>query len=199
MNLHEQTYRIKQMMRVVNEETKSVNTDAKVIAQLNKWIDEHIAKAKSKLPTLKINVIDPNIIIDKVGTYLKSTIPTTLQNIKLGKGGDTFVYNVYTHIIPMIDSEINEIGWMKKKTIQALAPSKEELKKMLEQSEAFDDYLEMFNDTVDFSFGIGWMNEVKPYENNILKFTKQKDAWLDKNKLIIKNIIINKILKFVYS
>jgi len=187
--------------KILKEETKvlNTNTDAKVVAELNKHVTNELANVKSKLPKPKLNIIDPNIIINGVVQYFKSTIPSTLLTIKLGKGGDTFVYNTFNKLLGLIESELNNIGWVKKKTIQTFAPSKDELKKMLEESDEFDDYLQMFNDLVDFPFVIGWMDEVGPYKDNIWKFDNQKNEWLKKNKRMVKNLIIDKILNFIYS
>ena len=186
--------------RVLIEETGALG-DSKVIAELNKHIVDEINDVKSKLPkpTLDIKIIDTNAVINGTAIYLKSTVPTTLQAMKSGKGGDVFVQNTLNKLLTLVESELKKIGWLKKKSIQALSPSKEELKKTLEGSSEFDNYFQMFVDLVDFPFVIGMMDEVRPYLNKVNSFDDQKNEWLDKNRKIIKNLIIDKILNFIYS
>jgi len=194
MNLQEN------IRRVLREET-GVLSDAKVIAELNKHIVDEINDVKSKLPkpTLDIKIIDTNAVINGAAIYLKSTVPSTLQAMKSGKGGDVFVQNTLNKLLTLVESEFKKIGWLKKKSIQALSPSKEELKKTLEVSSEFDNYFQMFVDLVDFPFVISMMDEVKPYLNKINNFDDQKNEWLKTNRKIIKNLIIDKILNFIYS
>jgi hypothetical protein len=192
--------------RVLREEINAIG-DAKVIDELNKHIVDEINDVKSKLPkpTLDIKIIDTNAIINGTAIYLKSTVPTTLRAMKSGKGGDVFVQDILTKLLTLVESELkkgfpdNLIGWGKKKSIRLLSPSKEELKKTLEESSEFDNYFQMFVDLVDFPFVISMMDEVQPYLTNINNFDDQKNEWLKKNRKIIKNLIIDKILNFIYS
>jgi len=43
------------------------------------------------------------------------------------------------------------------------------------------------------------MDEVRPYLTKINNFDDQKNEWLKTNRKIIKNLIIDKILNFIYS
>ena len=195
MNLQENIQRI--LREEVNE--LNANTDNKVILQLNKHIDTNINDIKSKLPEQKINIIDTNEIINGMSQYLKSNISATLMSIKSGKGGDTFVYNVYHKLLDLIEVQLKNIGWAKKKSIWAFAPSKEELKKTLDQSEEFYDYIQMFEELVDFPFFIGWMDETDSYKTKLWLFDDQINKWLKTNKQTVKSQIITKMLNFIYT
>ena len=172
MNLQEN------IRKVLREEINTLG-DTKVIAELNKHIVDEINDVKSKLPkpTLDIKIIYTNAVINDAAIYLKSTVPSTLQAMKSGKGGDVFVQNTLNKLLTLVESELKKVGWIKKKSIQVLSPSKEELKKTLEKSGEFDNYFQMFVGLVDFPFVIGLMDEVQPYLNKVYAFDDQKNEW----------------------
>ena len=192
--------------KVLREESGALG-DAKVIEKINNHIVDEINEFKSKLPksTIDIKIIDTTAVINNATVYLKSKIPTTLQDMKSGKGGGVFVHDILTKLLTLVESELkkgfpdNLIGWGKKKSIRLLSPSKEKLKKILEESDEFDNYFQMFVDLVDFPFVIGMMDEVKPYLNKINAFDNQKNEYLKNNYKAIKDGIINKVINFIYS
>jgi hypothetical protein len=192
--------------RVLREEINALG-DAKVIEKINNHIVDEINEFKSKLPksTIDIKIIDTTAVINNATVYLKSKIPTALQDMKSGKGGGVFVHDILTKLLTLVESELkkgfpdNLIGWGKKKSIQLLSPSKEKLKKILEESDEFDNYFQMFVDLVDFPFVIGMMDEVQPYLNKINAFDNQKNEYLKNNYKAIKYGIINKVINFIYS
>ena len=170
--------------------SEDINSDNKIInalkEKINRGIDEFVSKNKTSLDKSS-KILDANSIVSQFKNYLISQTPSLLQQMKTGKGGDVFVQNTLNKLLSLVESELKKIGWLKKKSIQALSPSKEELKKTLEGSSEFDNYFQMFVDLVDFPFVISMMDEVQPYLTKINNFDDQKNEWLKKNRKIIKN------------
>jgi hypothetical protein len=97
----------------------------------------------------------------------------------------------------LVQEEIKNMGMLKRGSIRLMI-NKESLKKEMSEKD-ISDYLQIFYGTVDFAFLIGWMDEVKSYEDNLLKWEKENSDWVAKNQKGIKTDIINTIINNLYS
>jgi hypothetical protein len=189
MKLQEQIYRIHEMMGV------------NPTMQLKKEIEENFYEVKQdykKFLDQSKKVIDPYKIIDKFKDYLISKIPDILPQLKTGKGGTKFAYDCFIFIKNLVQEEIKNMGIIKRNAIKLLAGNKESLKKEMNEKDV-SDYVSLFSNLIDFSFMIGWMDEMKKYEDNLLMWGKENYDWVSKNQKTIKNDIINTIVNNLYS
>jgi hypothetical protein len=184
MNLQEQIHRILEMMgRVPADELKS-------------RIERDFREIKTKYKTFLDNadkIIDPYILIDKFKNYLISRIPEVLNQLKTGKGGAKFAYECFLFVKSLIESEMKNINSAKKFALRKLGGGKEKIKAEM-MSKDIDDYLQMFSSVINFSFTIGWMDEMKKYEDNLLKWDEECYDWVWKNSKSIKTDIVNTIV-----
>ena len=190
MNLQEQIYRIQEMMGVDDPSThlkKSLQRDFdKIKIEYKKFLDD------SK------KVIDPYKILDNFENYLISRIPDVLEQLKTGEGGAKFAYDCFVYVKNTISDELNNMSSFKKGTIKLLAGKKEILKQEMLNKD-ISNYLEIFKNIIDFGFKIGWMEQIKKYENQLWKWEKDNTDWFQKNFKTIKIEIINTILNNLYS
>ena len=189
MKLQEQIHRIHEMMGV------------NPTMQLKKEIEENFYEVKQdykKFLDQSKKVIDPYKIIDKFKDYLISKIPDILPQLKTGKGGTKFAYDCFIFIKNLVQEEIKNMGIIKRNAIKLLAGNKESLKKEMNEKDV-SDYVSLFSNLIDFSFMIGWMDEMKKYEDNLLMWGKENYDWVSKNQKTIKNDIINTIVNNLYS
>jgi len=177
--------------------------DGRVLKQIHSSIARELNVIRSSIPPQKIEVVSPGPIITGVEQQLKSMAPATLASITSGKGGDVFATTVFTKLLSLLDSELAKVSWVTKKTLQASvmlsSPTRAGLKKSLEEGEAFDSYYEMFESLVDFTMFIGWMDETDSYKDKLWQFDSQKGNWLQQNRKMVKNAVIEKILNFLYD
>ena len=188
MNLQENIQRIKEMMKI----------DPSV--ELKKRIEENFADIKQKYKQYldqSKKVIDPYKVIDKFKDYLISRIPDIMPQLKTGKGGAKFAYDCFIFVKNLVQEEIKNMGMLKRGSIRLMI-NKESLKKEMSEKD-ISDYLQIFDGTVDFAFLIGWMDEVKSYEDNLLKWEKENSDWVINNQKTIKTDIINTIINNLYS
>jgi len=169
-----------------------------VTATLESAIKKDLLKLKGGIPATAKKVIDPSVIIDRVQGYLIAQIPTIAESMKKGVGGEKFAVDCYREIIKTITEELNKIGSMKKSAIRLLAPSKDQFIKMAKGSD-ISEYIDTFIKIIDFSFSIGWIDEVRPYSDNLFNFSDQSQRWVLKNQGVIKQQIIDLIIRFVYG
>ena len=189
MNLQEQIYRIHEMMGV----------DPTI--ELKKEIEENFVKIKQEYKEYldkSKKVIDPYKIIDKFKDYLISRIPDIMSQLKTGKGGAKFAYDCFIFIKNLVQEEIKNRGIIKRNAVKLLAGGKEALRKEMNEKD-ISDYVSLFSNLIDFSFMIGWMDEMKKYEDNLLMWGKENYDWVSKNQKTIKNDIINTIVNNLYS
>jgi hypothetical protein len=189
MKLQEQIYRIQEMMGV----------DPSI--QLKNQIEKDFVKIKQdykKFLDQSKKVIDPYKIIDKSKDYLISRIPDILPQLKSGKGGAKFAYDCFIFVKNLVQEEIKNMGIIKRNAVKLLAGNKESLKKEMNEKD-ISDYVSLFISLIDFSFAIGWMDEMEKYEDNLLMWEKENYDWVSKNQKTIKNDIINTIVNNLYS
>jgi hypothetical protein len=184
MNLQEQIHRILEMMgkNPANELERIIKSDFSQIK----------TKYKSFLDNAD-KIIDPFFLIDKFQNYLISRIPEVLNQLKSGQGGPKFAYECFLFIKSLIDVEMKKIGSAKKFALKSLGGGKDKIKSEM-MAKDIDEYLQMFSEVINFSFSIGWMDEMKKYEDNLLKWDKECTDWVWKNGKTIKNDIINTIV-----
>ena len=82
--------------------------------------------------------------------------------------------------------------------IRTIAGNKDKLKQEMNQKD-ISDYLMIFKSIIDFPFMIGYMDEIKSYEDNLWKWETQSNGWVEKNEKAIKTDIINTIINNLYS
>jgi hypothetical protein len=184
MNLQEQIHRILEMM---GESPSDV---------LKKSIEKDFSKIKSEYKPFLDNankIIDPYILIDKFKNYLLSRIPEVLTQLKTGKGGAKFAYECFLFIKSIIDLEMKNINSAKKFALRNLGGGKDKIKSEMITKD-IDNYLQMFSDVINFSFTVGWMDEMKKYEDNLLKWDKECTDWVWKNGKSIKTDVTNTIV-----
>jgi len=189
MKLQEQIHRIHEMMGV----------DPSI--QLKKEIEENFVEIKKEYKEYldkSKKVIDPYKIIDKFKEYLISRIPDIIPQLKTGKGGAKFAYDCFIFVKNLVQEEIKNMGFVKRNAVKLLAGNKESLKKEMNEKDV-SDYVSLFSDLIDFSFMIGWMDEMKKYEDNLLMWGEDNNKWVSKNQTTIKTDIINIILNNLYS
>ena len=189
MNLQEQIHRIHEMMGV----------DPSI--QLKKEIEENFVEIKKEYKEYldkSKKVIDPYKIIDKFKEYLISRIPDIIPQLKTGKGGAKFAYDCFIFVKNLVQEEIKNMGFVKRNAVKLLAGNKESLKKEMNEKDV-SDYVSLFSDLIDFSFMIGWMDEMKKYEDNLLMWGEDNNKWVSKNQTTIKTDIINTIVNNLYS
>jgi hypothetical protein len=189
MNLQEQIYRIHEMMGV----------DPSI--QIKKEIEDNFIEIKQKYKEYldkSKKIIDPYKIIDKFKEYLISKIPDILPQLKIGKGGEKFAYDCFLFIKNLIQEEIKSMGFIKKNTVKLLAGGKESLRKEMNEKD-ISEYIFLFQNLIDFSFMIGWMDETQKYLDNMGVWGKDNYNWVNRNQKIIKTDIINTIVNNLYS
>jgi hypothetical protein len=179
------------------EEIKSIDPASELKVSIEKSIIKVKNDYKEYLDESK-KIINPYTIIDKFKDYLISRIPDVINQLKTGQGGAKFAYDCYIFIKNLITNEIKDIGMMKKVAIKVSAGNKEDAKKEMTQKDV-SEYTQIFNNIVDFAFAIGWMDEMKKYEDNVLKWEKENNDWIDKNGHTIRIDIINTIINNLYS
>jgi hypothetical protein len=187
-----------QYLRLLSE---NANLDNKLINNMkkatNKHIDDFVAKNKVILQKSS-NILDTNSIISQFKNYLIGQIPSLLQQMKTGKGGDVFATNAYKSLYSIIQSNLNNIGWAKKQLVKTISPSKDELLNQMRSSDV-DEYFYEFKNLLDLSFMIGWMDEAKPYSDNFDKWSDGLYRWVDTHRKRIKENIINLIINTIYK
>jgi hypothetical protein len=187
-----------QYLRLLSENT---NLDNKLINNMkkatNKHIEDFVAENKTILQKSS-NILDTNSIISQFKNYLISQMPSLLQQMKTGKGGDVFASNAYKSLYSIIQSNLNNIGWTKRQLVKTISPSKDELLNQMRSSDV-DEYFYEFKNLLDLSFMIGWMDEAKPYSDNFNKWSDGLYRWVDTHRKRIKENIINLIINTVYK
>ena len=187
-----------QYLRLLSE---NANLDNKLINNMkkatNENIDDFVAKNKVILQKSS-NILDTNLIISQFRNYLIGQMPSLLQQMKTGKGGDVFATNAYKSLYSIIQSNLNNIGWTKRQLVKTISPSKDELLKQMRGSDV-DEYFRDFKGLLDFSFMIGWMDEAKPYSDNFDKWSDGLYRWVDTHRKRIKENIINLIINTIYK
>ena len=187
-----------QYLRLLSE---NANLDNKLINNMkkatNENIDDFVAKNKAILQKSS-NILDTNLIISQFRNYLIGQMPSLLQQMKTGKGGDVFATNAYKSLYSIIQSNLNNIGWTKRQLVKTISPSKDELLKQMRGSDV-DEYFRDFKGLLDFSFMIGWMDEAKPYSDNFDKWSDGLYRWVDTHRKRIKENIINLIINTIYK
>ena len=98
----------------------------------------------------------------------------------------------------IIQSNLNDINWVKRQLIKGFTPSKDELLNQM-KGKNIDEYFQTFKDLLDLSFKIGWMDEVQPYSDNLIKWSNQLYNWIDSRRKIIKENFINLIINSIYK
>jgi hypothetical protein len=191
MDLQENILRIKEVMRL-NE----ANEEA--VQHIQKQIDKKISELKSVMPNSIKSVLNPEKIINDVRNYLFSRIPEIIEKSKTGKGGEQFAYECYTKLMEIVQNEINNISTVKKYTLRALAPKKQEFLGISNNVDT-EPFFSAFVSIVDFSFMIGWMSQYKNVNVKMLDFSNQISNWITKNKKTITNSVINKVSNFLYD
>ena len=190
-NLQENILRIKEVM-FLNE----ANEEA--VQHIQKQIDKKISELKSVMPNSIKSVLNPEKIINDVRNYLFSRIPEIIEKSKTGKGGEQFAYECYTKLMEIVQNEINNISTVKKYTLRALAPKKQEFLNISNNVDT-EPFFSAFVSIVDFSFMIGWMSQYKNVNVKMLDFSNQISNWITKNKKTITNSVINKVSNFLYD
>jgi hypothetical protein len=192
MELNEEILKMKKIMGILNE-----SKDPKPEVLLRDEIIDDFKKIREKIPPQKVEVIDIPEILNNIQNYLIGKIPEIIKKIKIGQGGAEFAYSVKQEILKNIDEQIKRIGGFKKFAIRKLAPSEKEFIKISNNYD-YNTIVNEFINITDFGFEIGWIDEMKPYEDNWLKWSKEKDDWVYKNAENIKNEIVNRIIVFLY-
>ena len=82
-------------------------------------IDDFVIENKAILQKSS-NILDTNLIISQFRNYLIGQIPSLLQQMKTGKGGDVFATNAYKSLYSIIQSNLNNIGWAKKQLVKTI-------------------------------------------------------------------------------
>ena len=193
-NIQEANIRLEK--RVLSE-----GANPSVELQIKKSLERQFTDIKGKYkPYLdqSKNIIDPYKIIDKFKNYLISRTPDVVNQLKTGTGGAKFAYDSYLFVKNLVQEEMNNMGTFKKGSIKLLVKDKEFLRNKMNQ-EDISDYVSLFSEIVDFGFKIGWMDEMKKYEDNILKWGGDNNDWVHKNQKFIKSQIINTIISGLYS
>jgi arginine utilization protein RocB len=75
---------------------------------------------------------------------------------------------------------------------------KESLIKEMNEKD-INEYIFLFQNLIDFSFMIGWMDETQKYLDNMGVWGKDNHNWVNRNQKIIKTDIINTIVNNLYS
>lgn len=190
MNLQENIYRIQEMMGVVDPSI-----------QLKKEIEENFVNLKQKYKVYldkSKKVIDPYKIIDKFKEYLISKIHEIIPQLKTGKGGAKFAYDCFIFVKNLVQEEIKNMGGIKRNAVKLLSGGKESLRKEMNEKYV-SDYINLFSSLVDFSFMIGWMDEMEKYADNMVNWGVDNYKWIGKNQSTIKTDIVNTIVNNLYS
>ena len=187
-----------QYKKILSEDT---NSDNKVIGVLKqsiiKDIDKFVSENKTSLDKSS-KILDVNSIVSQFKNYLISQTPSLLQQMKTGKGGDTFVDTSYKGLYSIIQSSLNDIGWAKRNLIKTISPGKDELLNQM-MSKNIDEYFQTFKYLLDLPFKIGYMDEVQPYSNNLDKWSKDLERGVDSRRKKIKENFINLIINSIYK
>lgn len=189
-----------QFDRIFNE-TTDVNS-ARVAAQkeIINSLNEYFNEIKAFGPKQVKSFIPVNEIIDQFKNYMIGKIPFILEQMETGVGGNKFAYECYQKLIQIIESNLSNISSIKKFALKALAPSKEDYLKRIEENKTYISYyFNQFNDLVDFPTMVGWMDYYKNKTNNIFNYSEQATSWVQKNKKNILGQISNIVAKFIYG
>ena len=187
-----------QYKKIISEDT---NSDNKVIntlkEKINSGIDGFVSKNKTNL-NKSSKILDANSIISQFKNHLISQIPSLLQQMKTGKGGDVFAETAYKGLYSIIQSSLNNLGWSKRQLIKTMSPGKNELLGQMRNKD-IDEYFDTFKNLLDLSFKIGMMNEVQPYSDNLEKWSRELYRWVDTRRKTIKENFINLIVNSIYK
>ena len=183
--------------------SENANSDNKIINELEKSINDSINKfvAENKVYLDKSSkIIQPTQIINEFKNFLISQLPSVLQGIKTGKGGDVFAETAYKKLYSIVQSNLNDVGWAKKQLVKAMIPKKDKLLNQMKQKN-IDNYFWTFKGLMDLGFKVGWMNELRPYVNNsnLFKWSEGAIGWVDNREKIIKDNFINLIVNSIYQ
>jgi hypothetical protein len=194
---------IRKVLKEHLDEAKVFNEGANpsVEFQIKNSLERHFNDIKGKYKQYldqSKNIIDPYKIIDKFKNYLVSRTPDVINQLKTGTGGAKFAYDSYLFVKNLVQEEMNNMGTFKKGSIKLLVKDKEFLRNKMNQ-EDISDFISLFSEIVDFGFMVGWMDEMKKYEDNTLKWEKENYDWVNKNQKFIKSQIINTIISGLYS
>jgi len=189
-----------QYKKILSENTSS---DNKVINELRKSINDDINRfvADNKVYLDKSSkILNANQIITQFKNYLISQAPFVLQEIKTGKGGDAFAETAYKKLYSIVQSNLNDVGWVKKRLVKTMVPNKEKLLNQMKRKD-LDKYFWTFKGLIDFAFNVGTMDELKPYRDNdnLYKWSEGAIGWVDNREKIIKDNFINLIVNSIYQ
>ena len=203
-----------QYKKLLSEDT---NSDNKVINELkqklSKGVDKFVSENKKYLDKSS-NILDAYSLINKFKTYLISQTPTLLKQMKTGKGGDKFASDSYSELYKLIQEGLNSIGWAKRQFIKSMSPGKEELLKQMKPSVRvlpngkkenvgpkinISVYFMVFKNILDAGFLVGWMDETKPYNNNLMMWSDSLNKWVDSHQKGIGDNINNLIINSIYK
>jgi hypothetical protein len=189
-----------QLERIIYE-TIDVN-GAKVAAQkeIINTLNEYFNDIKSAIPKQTNSFISTNEIIDEFKNYMIGRIPFVIQQMETGVGGDKFAYECYQKLLQIIQSKVSNISSVKKFALKAIAPSKQDYLKGIENNKIIIGwYFGKFNELIDFPLMVGWMDYYKNKTDNIFNYSEQAISWIEKNKKGIIGQISNMIVKFIYG
>jgi len=189
MNLQENIQRIKEAMKI--------NPDSQLKIEIEKVFKQLKVEYKDYLDNSK-KILDPYVIIDKYKEYLISRTPEIISQLKLGQGGEKFSYDCFLFVKNLVVSELKNMNTIKKLAIRTIAGNKDKLRQEMNEKD-ISDYLMIFKSIIDFPFMIGYMDEIKSYEDNLWKWEKQSNGWVEKNEKTIKTDIVNTIINNLYS
>ena len=194
MNLQENINRIKEVMGVI-QETARIAPETLMKNRIEKEVSDLKNNSKDILDNAN-KIIDPYIIIDKLKNYLIQNIPRATSEMKKGIGGSRFAYDAYIFIKNLIIEELKNINILKKTAIKTLGGGKEKIRKKM-MDVPIDDvgtYFVDFDFLLGYDFAVDDMQEMKPYENQIDKWGKDKSNWIMDNEEKIRQDIVNTIV-----
>ena len=164
-------------------------------------IKDYITKESEKLKVTygknkQMNIVDIVKIIDNIRDFLISKIPSVFEDMKKGVGGDKFAKECYEFIYQTVSNELNNLNFLKKNSIKLLAGGKEGIRKKLEErgKVEIDNYLDNFLQLMDFSFPVGYRDDMKIYEDKLISWYKQMEDWFGSRLNSIGKNIINLIV-----
>jgi len=166
-----------------------------------KLIKDYITKESEKLKVTygknkQMNIVDIVKIIDNIRDFLISKISSVFEDMKKGVGGDKFAKECYEFIYQTVSNELNNLNFLKKNSIKLLAGGKEGIRKKLEErgKVEIDNYLDNFSQLMDFSFPVGYRDDMKVYEDKLISWYKQMEDWFGPRLNSIGKNIINLIV-----
>jgi len=185
------------------EETSDIATSS-IETELMRHIAGRVSRMKANMPKIDINIADINGkingVTDGIAQYLISELKTkTVPNMLSGKGGYTFAESAFIKLSGLVDTQLNKFGGGMRWVIRQALPSEAEFRDEFNRSDEFNKYFSMFKSLIDFPMAIGLnVSGKNPEEDNVFKFDDQMDAYLEKNKDIIKGIVLDKLAFFIY-